>query len=153
LNLSKTIPSGFLKPFYSFKKAEVKKLKAQCAQFFGHVSKKSGSDFCCLLNWGALVQRAAAMSSTDGELDDAMKVPTCSNCMLCCSFSCDSAFQGVKADARKPYQRGVVDNVLQDLRALLNFRSSSEDEMKSRIAGLSSATISVDDEVVMVNRV
>jgi hypothetical protein len=73
--------------------------------------------------------------------------------MLCCSFSCDSAFQGVKADDRKPYQRGVVDSVMQDLRALLNFRSSSEDEMKSRIAGLSSATISIDDEVVKVNSV
>jgi hypothetical protein len=65
--------------FYSFRKAEVKKLKAQCAQFFGHISKKSGLDFCCLFNWVSLVQRAAAMSSTDGELDDAMKVPTCSD--------------------------------------------------------------------------
>ncbi len=73
--------------------------------------------------------------------------------MLCCSFSCDSAFQGVKADDRKPYQRGVVDNVLQDLRALLNFKSSSEDEMKSSIAGLSCAAISIDDEVVKVNSV
>ncbi len=60
--------------------------------------------------------------------------------------------QGFKADGQKPYQCGVVDNVLEDLKTLVNFRPSTEDQMKSRIVASAVAGVPIDDEVAKVTQ-
>jgi hypothetical protein len=53
---------------------ELKELKKVYSDFLQHSSTKLAFDVCGLLNWKRLVQIAESMSSTESELDNAMKV-------------------------------------------------------------------------------
>jgi hypothetical protein len=64
----------FFEYFCSHNKPEIQELTATYANFFNNESTRSAVGFCGVLGWRPLVSRAVAHSSTDCELDFAMKV-------------------------------------------------------------------------------
>ncbi len=140
--------------FCRLKQTGLKKLYAKVFE-----GKQSENHICSSLKWEPLVQAATNRSSTDRELDIAMKVAACVVCVATFCILAHAKFQGFNgriqdADGRMrtPDQRGVVHDVMDNLRALFTFKSSSsiESDMNSLVADGSIDSPPVYDHVVEV---
>jgi hypothetical protein len=141
--------------FCRFNETQLKKLYANVFE-----GKQSENRISSLLKWECLVQAATNRSSTDRELDISMKVAACVLRAATCLVLAHGASQGFKGKiqnvegsmVRTQDQRGVVHEVLDNLRALFNFKSSSpiENDTNSTAAGGSADSPPVHDHFSQV---